>query len=72
MEKIKFTRVYFVVESGAMYQVRRFISQISEYRRLSRLHMNGTEDTPQSAYYRGRSDSLAQIAGALGIDFSKR
>lgn len=72
MEKIRVTRFYFVVEPEAMYLVRNYIKQISEYRRLVRTHMNGIEDTPESAYYRGRCDSLAQIAGALGIDLPKR
>lgn len=72
MEKIKVTRFYFVVEPEAMYLVKKFIKQIAEYRKLARSHMNGIEDTPESAYYRGRCDALAQIAGALGIELPKR
>lgn len=72
MEKIKVTRFYFVVEPEAMYLVRKYIRQVSEYRKLACSHMNGIEDTPESAYYRGRCDALAQIAGALGIELPKR
>lgn len=55
-----------------MYLVRKLIRQISEYRKLGSAHMNGIEDTPQSAYYRGRCDGLASIAQALGIELPKR
>lgn len=72
MEKIRVTRFYFVVEPEAMSLVRRYIRQISEYRKLAVSHMNGIEDTPESAYYRGRCDALAQVAGALGIELPKR
>ena len=72
MDKIKTARFYFFVDPEAMSLVRRYIWQISEYRILATTHMNGSDDTPESAYYRGRCDSLAQIAGALGIELPKR